>query len=135
MWQGQSFGLASWLLTGAWLTPGACNLQESLKANLITATAASGLISTALIGLMGNLPLALAPGIGITTYVAYHVVGQYGQGQVGDCCRAGGGPRGSLGRGVKSWGARNQGWTSHSQLSGPHPPSLLWPPGAAAGPG
>jgi hypothetical protein len=39
-------------------------MQESLKTNLITATAASSLISTFVIGVLGNLPLALAPGIG-----------------------------------------------------------------------
>ncbi|GAB4816680.1 hypothetical protein N2152v2_003726 [Parachlorella kessleri] len=59
---------------------GAQSCLESLKASLITATAASSLISTFLIGFLGNLPLALAPGVGISAYVAYTVVGQYGQG-------------------------------------------------------
>ena len=37
---------------------------EQLKTNLITATAASSLISTFIIGYFANLPLALAPGMG-----------------------------------------------------------------------
>ena len=36
-----------------------------LKRNLITATAASSLISTFFIGYFANLPLALAPGMGV----------------------------------------------------------------------
>ncbi|GAB4819465.1 hypothetical protein N2152v2_006511 [Parachlorella kessleri] len=54
----------------------------TLKANLITATAASSLIATFLMGLMANLPLALAPGIGISAYVSYQVVGQFGEGRL-----------------------------------------------------
>eukprot|EP00887_Chlorella_sp_A99_P001986 scaffold18.g1986.t1 len=60
----------------------AVDCLEQLKTNLITATAASSLISTFLIGYFGNLPLAMAPGLGISTYVAYQVVGQLGAGQL-----------------------------------------------------
>jgi hypothetical protein len=44
--------------------PGAVNCVTGLMRSLITATAASSLISTFFIGYFGNLPLALAPGIG-----------------------------------------------------------------------
>ena len=43
---------------------GAVDCLEQLKRNLITATAASSLISTFFIGYFANLPLALAPGMG-----------------------------------------------------------------------
>ncbi|GAB4814177.1 hypothetical protein N2152v2_001223 [Parachlorella kessleri] len=62
--------------------PGAQECLEALKTNLITATAASSLISTFVIGLFGNLPLALAPGVGISAYVAYQVIGAYGEGHL-----------------------------------------------------
>jgi hypothetical protein len=62
--------------------PGAEACMQQLARSLITATAASSLISTFFIGFFGNLPLALAPGIGITAYVSYQVVGQYGAGQL-----------------------------------------------------
>ena len=45
--------------------PGATDCLEQLKRNLITATAASSLISTFFIGYFANLPLALAPGMGV----------------------------------------------------------------------
>lgn len=44
--------------------PGAVACMTQLARSLITATAASSLISTFFIGYFGNLPLALAPGIG-----------------------------------------------------------------------
>ena len=44
--------------------PAAVQCMTDLVRSLVTATAASSLISTALIGHFGNLPLALAPGIG-----------------------------------------------------------------------
>jgi AGZA family xanthine/uracil permease-like MFS transporter len=44
--------------------PGAQACMMQLTRSLITATAASSLISTFFIGFFGNLPLALAPGIG-----------------------------------------------------------------------
>ncbi|PSC75740.1 Adenine guanine permease AZG1 [Micractinium conductrix] len=62
--------------------PQAAACMNALARSLITATAASSLISTFIIGYFGNLPLALAPGIGINAYVAYQVVGQYGQGDL-----------------------------------------------------
>ncbi|KDD74028.1 hypothetical protein H632_c1638p0, partial [Helicosporidium sp. ATCC 50920] len=62
--------------------PGAVSCLSDLKKNLITATAASSLISTFIIGYLANLPLALAPGLGINAYVAYQVVGQFSQGEL-----------------------------------------------------
>lgn len=44
--------------------PEATDCMNNLMRSLITATAASSLISTFFIGYFGNLPLALAPGIG-----------------------------------------------------------------------
>lgn len=57
-------------------------MQETLKLNLITATAASSCISCFVIGYFANLPLALAPGMGINAYVAYQVVGPLGTGSL-----------------------------------------------------
>ena len=44
--------------------PGATACLTQLNLNLITATAASSLISCFFIGYFANLPLALAPGLG-----------------------------------------------------------------------
>ena len=46
---------------------GALDCMAQLMRSLITATAAASLISTFFIGYFGNLPLALAPGIGAAT--------------------------------------------------------------------
>lgn len=62
--------------------PVAVECLTQLKRNLITATAASSLISTFITGMLANLPLALAPGLGIAAYVAYQVVGIYGAGEL-----------------------------------------------------
>lgn len=48
----------------------------TLKLSLTTATAATSLISTFIMGFFANLPLALAPGMGINIYLAYQVVAQ-----------------------------------------------------------
>ena len=44
--------------------PSANQCMTQLVRSLVTATAAASLISTFFIGYFGNLPLALAPGIG-----------------------------------------------------------------------
>ncbi|PRW05836.1 Adenine guanine permease AZG1 [Chlorella sorokiniana] len=62
--------------------PSANQCMTQLVRSLVTATAAASLISTFFIGYFGNLPLALAPGIGINAYVAYQVVGQFGDGEL-----------------------------------------------------
>ena len=60
----------------------AVSCLQNLKRNLITATAASSLISTFINGALANLPLALAPGIGVNAYVAYQVIGVFGRGEL-----------------------------------------------------
>lgn len=62
-----------------------CVSQELTKRSLITATAASSLIGCFLMGIGGNLPIALAPGMGLNAYFTYNVVGYRGTGSV-SCC-------------------------------------------------
>jgi AGZA family xanthine/uracil permease-like MFS transporter len=54
----------------------ATDCLSTLRMSLTTATAASSLISCFIMGFFANLPLALAPGMGINIYVAYQVVSQ-----------------------------------------------------------
>ena len=56
--------------------------QQDLKIDLIYATAISAGVSTLLMGLTANLPLALAPGMGLNAYFTYDVVGFRGSGKV-----------------------------------------------------
>lgn len=56
--------------------PEASDCLSTLKMSLTTATAAVSLISSFFVGFFANLPLALAPGMGINIYVAYQVVSQ-----------------------------------------------------------
>ena len=58
-------------------------LQDDLRQNLITATAASSIVSCFVMGAFANMPVALAPGLGLNAYFAYNVVGFYGSGSVG----------------------------------------------------
>lgn len=60
-------------------------LQALTKRSLITATAASSLIGCFLMGIGGNLPIALAPGMGLNAYFTYNVVGYRGEGSVRLC--------------------------------------------------
>ncbi|KAL4442024.1 hypothetical protein ABPG77_011285 [Micractinium sp. CCAP 211/92] len=53
-----------------------------LRASLISATAASCVISHFLMGVIGNLPLAVAPAMGLNAYFTYTVVGFMGTGRV-----------------------------------------------------
>ena len=48
----------------------------SFKRSVTTATAVASLIGSFLMGFFANLPMGLAPGIGINVYFAYQVVGQ-----------------------------------------------------------
>ena len=48
------------------------------KKALITSTALSSFIGCVLMGLMANLPFALAPGMGMNAYFTYTVVGFMG---------------------------------------------------------
>ncbi|WVR04212.1 hypothetical protein IAU60_001212 [Kwoniella sp. DSM 27419] len=45
--------------------------KNELRRDYVTATSAISLISTFLMGLLGNLPLGLAPGLGVNAYFAY----------------------------------------------------------------
>ncbi|KAI6246383.1 Efflux pump [Erysiphe necator] len=53
-----------------------------VKRDLITATAAVAGISSILFGFLTNLPIALAPGMGLNAYFTYQVVGYHGSGNV-----------------------------------------------------
>ncbi|KAK3327979.1 hypothetical protein B0T19DRAFT_179314 [Cercophora scortea] len=56
--------------------------HEELKLDLITATAALAGLSSIIFGLLTNLPVALAPGMGLNAYFTYQVVGLRGTGLV-----------------------------------------------------
>ncbi|KAF9365853.1 hypothetical protein BGX34_007941 [Mortierella sp. NVP85] len=49
-----------------------------LKLDMVTATATIACISTLLMGLFANLPIGLAPGMGLNAYFTYTVVGYHG---------------------------------------------------------
>lgn len=53
-----------------------------MRGDLVTATAASSLVACFIMGAFANMPLALAPGMGLNAYFAYNVVGYYGTGNV-----------------------------------------------------
>ncbi|KZM24417.1 uncharacterized protein EKO05_0001561 [Ascochyta rabiei] len=53
---------------------------QDLNRSLITATAAVAGFSSVLFGFLTNMPVALAPGMGLNAYFAYQVVGYHGSG-------------------------------------------------------
>ncbi|QQK43974.1 Nucleoside transporter, putative [Penicillium digitatum] len=55
---------------------------QEIKRDIVTATAAIAALSTFCMGLFANLPIALAPGMGLNAYFAYTVVGVRGSGMV-----------------------------------------------------
>ena len=55
---------------------------QEVKRDLVTATAAIAALSTFCMGLFANLPIALAPGMGLNAYFAYTVVGVHGNGLI-----------------------------------------------------
>ncbi|KAL5707035.1 Adenine/guanine permease azg2 [Ranunculus cassubicifolius] len=55
---------------------------SKIKSDLIVATAVSSLIGCFSMGLLANLPLALAPGMGVNAYIAYNLVGFHGTGTI-----------------------------------------------------
>ncbi|KAI1129311.1 purine transporter [Nemania abortiva] len=64
-----------------------CNTDENyllcvaeVKRDLVTATAAISSIASFCMGLFANLPVGLAPGLGLNAYFAYNVVGFHGSG-------------------------------------------------------
>lgn len=52
------------------------------RSDLIVATALSSMIGCFAMGLLANLPLALAPGMGVNAYFAYNLVGFHGSGPI-----------------------------------------------------
>ncbi|KAG7108827.1 hypothetical protein HYQ45_011069 [Verticillium longisporum] len=56
--------------------------KERVRLDLITATAAISGLSSFLFGFMTNLPVALAPGMGLNAYFAFQVVGPNGSGRI-----------------------------------------------------
>ncbi|KAJ8764073.1 hypothetical protein K2173_004971 [Erythroxylum novogranatense] len=64
------------------VNPGYAACVEKVRKDLIVATAASSLIGCVIMGVLANLPLALAPGMGTNAYFAYTVVGFHGSGNI-----------------------------------------------------
>ncbi|KAK0725775.1 purine transporter [Lasiosphaeris hirsuta] len=56
--------------------------KAEVKRDLITATAAIAALASFFMGLLANMPVALAPGMGLNAYFAYTVVGFHGDGLV-----------------------------------------------------
>lgn len=54
--------------------------KEEVRRDYVTATSAMATLSTFAMGVLANLPLGLAPGLGVNAYLAYSVVGANGQG-------------------------------------------------------
>ncbi|KAG8862272.1 hypothetical protein FRB96_001851 [Tulasnella sp. 330] len=59
----------------------ACKLE--VQRDLVTATSAASALASTLMGLLANLPVGLAPGMGLNAYFAYSVVGVNGSGALG----------------------------------------------------
>ncbi|KAG5600204.1 hypothetical protein H5410_031574 [Solanum commersonii] len=64
------------------VNPGYAACLEKTRKDLIVATVAASLIGCVIMGVLANLPLALAPGMGTNAYFAYTVVGFHGSGNV-----------------------------------------------------
>ncbi|KXX77389.1 Adenine/guanine permease AZG1 [Madurella mycetomatis] len=56
--------------------------KSEIKRDLVTATAAISALGTFCMGLFANLPVGVAPGMGLNAYFAYTVVGFHGSGSV-----------------------------------------------------
>ncbi|KAF9436219.1 hypothetical protein BGZ76_004544 [Entomortierella beljakovae] len=67
---------------GCFTDPGYADCLATLKLDLITATAAIACLSTFLMGLFANLPLGVAPGMGLNAYFTYTVVGFHGSNKI-----------------------------------------------------
>ncbi|KAK5999093.1 Efflux pump notK' [Cladobotryum mycophilum] len=55
---------------------------QGIKRDVVTATAAISALSSFMMGLFANLPIGLAPGMGLNAYFTYTVVGYHGSGLV-----------------------------------------------------
>lgn len=58
------------------------NPLTDLNREMITATAAMAGLSSFLFGFLTNMPVCLAPGMGLNAYFAYQVVGFHGSGSI-----------------------------------------------------
>lgn len=56
--------------------------SQNIKRDIVTATAAISAMATFFMGLLANLPVGLAPGMGLNAYFSYTVVGFHGSGTV-----------------------------------------------------
>ncbi|CAG8657672.1 12044_t:CDS:2, partial [Acaulospora colombiana] len=56
--------------------------KDEVRRDLITATAGIAALASFLMGLFANLPVALAPGMGLNAYFAFSVVGFHGTGTI-----------------------------------------------------
>ncbi|KAK4150954.1 hypothetical protein C8A00DRAFT_45748 [Chaetomidium leptoderma] len=56
--------------------------KADVKKDLVTATAAISALGTFCMGLFANLPVGIAPGMGLNAYFSYTVVGKHGSGPV-----------------------------------------------------
>ncbi|KAL2823793.1 permease family-domain-containing protein [Aspergillus cavernicola] len=55
---------------------------QEVNRDMVTATAAIASFASFFLGLLANLPVALAPGMGLNAYFAYTVVGHHGMGLI-----------------------------------------------------
>jgi AGZA family xanthine/uracil permease-like MFS transporter len=55
---------------------------QDIKRDLVTATAAITALTSFAMGVFANMPIALAPGMGLNAYFTYQVVGYHGSGTV-----------------------------------------------------
>ncbi|CAA7389286.1 unnamed protein product [Spirodela intermedia] len=62
--------------------PGYAACLDRARRDLIVATVGSSIIGCLIMGIFANLPIALAPGMGINAYFAYNVVGFHGSGNL-----------------------------------------------------
>ncbi|KAG6329725.1 hypothetical protein ID866_9364 [Astraeus odoratus] len=55
---------------------------QEVKQDLITSTAAVSALASVLMGALANLPVGMAPGMGLNAYFTYSVVGYHGSGMI-----------------------------------------------------
>ncbi|KAG0043458.1 hypothetical protein BGZ83_011388 [Gryganskiella cystojenkinii] len=67
---------------GCFTDPGYMDCLATLKLDMVTATAAIACFSSLLMGLFANLPIGLAPGMGLNAYFTYTVVGFHGANKI-----------------------------------------------------
>ncbi|KXZ52152.1 hypothetical protein GPECTOR_10g781 [Gonium pectorale] len=66
--------------TGSGFDIGYLACRERAKRSMVTATAVSSFVACVLMGVVGNLPFGIAPGMGINAFFTYTVVGFFGDG-------------------------------------------------------